>query len=40
MVWNYNTATGGGGGGSGSGGIMDLGFRMTGSEIVDLGLRV
>ena len=33
-------ASGGGGGGAGSGEIIDLGDRMIGSEIFDLGQRV
>ena len=33
-------ASGGGGGGAGSGEIIDLGDRMTGSEILDIGQRV
>ena len=32
--------TGGGGGGAGSGEIVDLGDRMIGSEILDIGQRV
>ena len=32
--------SGGGGGGAGSGEIVDMGDRMTGSEILDIGQRV